>query len=114
MTVGSGSGDPSSAYARLGVRPGADLAEVKHAYRRLARAHHADTGGPAASEQILQEVIAAYRAIRTVMERRPAVRAEEERGAVEERGSAGWLRQVVASAYRPAEGVRCPRIDVLA
>jgi curved DNA-binding protein CbpA len=114
MTVGPGSVDPSSAYARLGVRSGAGLAEVKHAYRRLARAHHPDTGGPAASEQILLEVVAAYQAIRAVTERRPAVRAEEERGAAEERGSTGWLRQVVASAYRPAEGVRRPRIDVLA
>jgi hypothetical protein len=32
-------------YAALGVRPGADAAQVKKAYRRLARQHHPDRSG---------------------------------------------------------------------
>ena len=32
-------------YATLGIRPGADAAQVKKAYRRLARQHHPDRSG---------------------------------------------------------------------
>src|SRR5690348_2027004 len=36
------------AYRTLGLQPGATPAEVKRAYRRLAKAFHPDSAGPAA------------------------------------------------------------------
>lgn len=50
------SGDP---YRTLGLPPGAPLEEVKRAYRRLAKAYHPDTAGPAALPRFLA-IKAAY------------------------------------------------------
>ncbi len=50
------SGDP---YQTLGLPPGAPLAEVKRAYRRLAKQYHPDTAGPAALPRFLA-IKAAY------------------------------------------------------
>lgn len=44
-TIGSGGGD-SNPYARLGLAPGASMADVKRAYRRLAKHFHPDHAGP--------------------------------------------------------------------
>lgn len=39
-------------YKLLGVSPGANLTEIKRAYRRLARMHHPDLNAQAQDEQI--------------------------------------------------------------
>lgn len=41
------------AYRTLGLEPGASAAEVKRAYRRLAKANHPDSAGPAALPRFL-------------------------------------------------------------
>jgi len=48
-------------YAVLGLRRGADAAEIKRAYRKLARRHHPDLnpGDPAAEERF-KEITAAH------------------------------------------------------
>lgn len=47
-------------YQVLGVKTGADLAEVKKAYRSLARRFHPDVGG---DEEKFKEINEAYKAI---------------------------------------------------
>ncbi|PYO77443.1 MAG: hypothetical protein DMD67_06540 [Gemmatimonadetes bacterium] len=50
-------------YARLGVKRGADEAEIKKAYRRLAMQYHPDRVGPdekAAAEEKFKEITEAY------------------------------------------------------
>ncbi|MEB3165836.1 MAG: J domain-containing protein [Cyanobacteriota bacterium] len=52
-------GDPRTAAMRLmGLEPGASLAAIKRAYRRLAKAHHPDLGGDA---EAFHQLDAAYR-----------------------------------------------------
>jgi DnaJ-domain-containing protein 1 len=56
---GGGGGDPRSEALRLlGLEPGAGLAAIKRAYRRLAKAHHPDLGGEA---EAFHRLDAAYR-----------------------------------------------------
>ena len=52
-------GDP---YRILGLPRGAPLADVKRAYRRLAKQHHPDSAGPAAARRFIA-IQAAYEAI---------------------------------------------------
>ena len=47
--------DPLGFYAALGLRPGASLAEVRRAWRRLAREAHPDAGGDPDRFRLLQE-----------------------------------------------------------
>jgi hypothetical protein len=57
--AGAETSDPRSAALRLlGLEPGASLAAIKRAYRRLAKAHHPDVGGDVAAFHRLD---AAYR-----------------------------------------------------
>src|SRR5215213_2335583 len=51
-------------YRTLGLEPGASMAEVKRAYRRLAKAYHPDSAGEAALPRFLA-IHEAYEAIRT-------------------------------------------------
>jgi Meckel syndrome type 1 protein len=51
-------------WRTLGLPPGAPAAEVKRAYRRLAKAFHPDSAGPAALSRFLQ-IQAAYEALAT-------------------------------------------------
>ncbi|MES1239951.1 MAG: J domain-containing protein, partial [Chloroflexota bacterium] len=51
-------------YATLGLEPGATAAEVKRAYRRLAKAFHPDSAGEPAIPRFLA-IQAAYEQIRT-------------------------------------------------
>lgn len=50
-TIGPGGID--SPYARLGLAPGASLADVKRAYRRLAMHFHPDHAGPGSLQTFL-------------------------------------------------------------
>ncbi len=54
----------SDPYRTLGVQPGAPMAEVKKAYRRLAKAYHPDSAGEAALPRFLA-IHEAYESIRT-------------------------------------------------
>src|SRR5690242_6130445 len=51
-------------YRTLGLQPGAPMAEVKKAYRRLAKAYHPDSAGEAALPRFLA-IHEAYESIRT-------------------------------------------------
>ena len=51
-------------YRVLGLEPGASMAEVKRAYRRLAKAFHPDSAGEAALPRFLA-IHEAYERIRT-------------------------------------------------
>lgn len=68
-------------YAVLGVSPLATQEEIRHAYRKLARRFHPDSGSEDASAERFQEVQAAYRVLgdparRQIYDRK---RAERER-----------------------------------
>ena len=54
----------SDPYRTLGLEPGAAMADVKRAYRRLAKAYHPDSAGEAALPRFLA-IHEAYEAIRT-------------------------------------------------
>ncbi len=54
----------SDPYRTLGLEPGASMAEVKRAYRRLAKAYHPDSAGEAALPRFLA-IHAAYELLRT-------------------------------------------------
>ena len=61
---------PRDPHAVLGIDPKASQAQIKAAWRRLAREHHPDlaTGDPAAarrSTRLMAEINAAYEALRT-------------------------------------------------
>jgi curved DNA-binding protein CbpA len=60
----------SDAYAILGVARNADDTTIARAHRRLARRHHPDLAGEAATREMMR-INAAFEAIRT-----PAARAE--------------------------------------
>jgi hypothetical protein len=53
---------PGDPYRILGLPRGAPLADVKRAYRRLAKEHHPDSAGPAAVRRFIA-IQAAYEAI---------------------------------------------------
>ena len=58
----------ADAYAVLGVDPNADDETVASAYRRLARRHHPDLAGEAATRRMMH-INAAFDAIRTAAQR---------------------------------------------
>lgn len=76
-------------YAVLGVEPGAGEAEIKTAYRRLARKYHPDVSKEAGAEDKFKAVNEAYEALRD-----PAKRAAYD--------------QLRAQGYRPGEEFRPP------
>ncbi len=107
-------------YRVLGLPPGASMAEVKRAYRRLAKANHPDSAGAAALPRFLQ-IQRAYEQLTTATwrpgMRRPApaspaepwradpTRARSTPGAQRPGGPAGEARgSRSASGGRPAGG----------
>lgn len=56
-------------YATLGVEPGAGDAEIKTAYRRLARKYHPDVSKEAGAEEKFKAVNEAYEALRDPQKR---------------------------------------------
>jgi len=56
-------------YATLGVEPGAGDAEIKTAYRRLARRYHPDVSKEAGAEEQFKAVNEAYEALRDPQKR---------------------------------------------
>lgn len=56
-------------YTTLGVKPGADIKDVKKAYRKLANKHHPDKGG---NEEKFKEIKEAYELIKLGKEKSKA------------------------------------------
>lgn len=81
--------DPS-AYATLGLEPGAELTAVEKAYRRLIKEHHPDRAGgdPARAAELNR----AYRELRRAL----LYRDDLSLHAVRERRAPGWSRTVWA------------------
>ena len=72
-TITRPAGNP---YARLGLAPGASLADVKRAYRRLAMHVHPDRAGSGSLQRFLEvkaayEWIVAHRSLAEPGDRRP-------------------------------------------
>jgi curved DNA-binding protein len=76
-------------YQTLGVEPGAGDAEIKTAYRRLARKYHPDVSKEAGAEEKFKAVNEAYEALRD-----PQKRAAYD--------------QLRAQGYRPGEDIHPP------
>lgn len=76
-------------YQTLGVEPGAGDAEIKTAYRRLARKHHPDVSKEPGAEERFKAINEAYEALRD----------KEKRAAYD---------QLRARGYRPGDEVQPP------
>ena len=67
-------------YAVLGVSPRATQEEIRHAYRKLVRRFHPDSGSEEASAERFQEVQEAYRVLGDLARRQAYDRRRAERG----------------------------------
>lgn len=67
-------------YAILGVSPLATQEEIRHAYRKLVRRFHPDSGSPEASPERFQQVQEAYRVLGDLARRQAYDRRRAERG----------------------------------
>jgi hypothetical protein len=90
-----------SAYAALGLRPGASRAQVDEAYRRLIKLHHPDRAGGDGGRAA--EINRAYTAIRRgqparVRRTRSVVAAPKPRIRPRRRGSVAWFATVAFAA----------------
>ncbi len=79
----------SDYYAILGVDRGADEAELKRAYRRLAMQYHPDRNGDAEAEARFKEITEAYEVLRD----------PEKRGVYDRYGEAGLRRGAGAGGF---------------
>jgi hypothetical protein len=114
------SGLRSGAYARLGLRPGASAAEIKVAYRRLAKRFHPDRAGDESTGTFLA-IQAAYEDLLTrapsatpIVRHRPAAAAPMARPVRRARPNPTWTYTARPPAGQPSwegglwywEGVR--------
>ncbi len=73
-------GEEKDLYAVLGVSPLATQEEIRHAYRKLVRRFHPDSGSDEASAERFQEVQEAYRVLGDLARRQAYDRQRSERG----------------------------------
>lgn len=74
------SGDTKGHYSCLGLAPGATAAEIKSAYRRLAKTCHPDSGGVADGGETFRRIRAAYEVLIDPARRAAYDRPEPPRG----------------------------------
>ena len=84
----------ASAYATLGVAPGAEWPAIERAYKEQIKRHHPDRAGGDAKRAT--EIIHAYRELKRARDRKGALVLIE--NAPRRRGGAGWLWPVFAAA----------------
>lgn len=102
---------PLEPYAALGLSSAATAAEIKQAYRKLARAHHPDLHpDDAAAEARFKDISAAYDLLKD-----PATRARYDAGEIDASGSEKPPRQYYrdfadapGNSYRSQQGFRSP------
>jgi hypothetical protein len=80
-----------SAYAALGLPPGADATAIEHAYKRLIKQHHPDREG--GDSVRAAEIIRAYRELRTELGPKDALVFNEVEPPEESGG--GWVRAAI-------------------
>jgi hypothetical protein len=78
----------ASAYAALGLEPGADSSAVEQAYKRLIKEHHPDRAG--GDDRRAAELNRAYRELRATRELKDPLELIEEDSPVPKRGG-GWV-----------------------
>jgi DnaJ domain len=78
----------ASAYAALGLEPGADSATIERAYKRLIKEHHPDREGGDASRAA--EINRAYRELRLNRDLRDPLELNDHWG-IPQRGSRAWV-----------------------
>ena len=78
----------ASAYAALGLKPGADAIAIERAYKRLIKQHHPDREGGDAARAA--EIIHAYRELRRALASQGTLILVDEPPVEERRG--GWMR----------------------
>jgi hypothetical protein len=85
----------ASAYAALGLDPGADWAAIERAYKRLIKRHHPDRAGGNTGRAA--EITRAYRELRAAHSARDELVFDDE---WERAGGAGnvWIRAAIAAA----------------
>lgn len=99
-----------SAYATLGLEPGADSAAIEQAYKRLIKKHHPDREG--GDDTRAAEINRAYRELRAIRDLKDPLELNDEL-AIEGRGQRGWTfiasaLVVAAAAFLAARGALSP------
>lgn len=102
---------PLEPYAALGLSSAATAAEIKQAYRKLARAHHPDLHpDDTTAETLFKDVSAAYDLLKD-----PATRARYDAGEIDATGAEKPPRQYYrdfadapGNGYRSRQGFRSP------
>ena len=89
----------ASAYAALGLEPGADATAVEQAYRRLIKEHHPDRAGGDPGRAA--EINRAYRELRTERELKDPLELIDEDEADVRRGG-GWIGVALLAAVGAA------------
>ena len=80
--------DDASAYASLGLEPGADAAAIEQAYKRLIKEHHPDREGGDARRAA--ELNRAYRELRGTRDLKDPLELNEDWAEQAGGGGRGW------------------------